>query len=43
MPFIKKSNIQSSLFLLKLLSWFERERPELYEKFVKPLLDSYEE
>jgi hypothetical protein len=28
--------------LLKPLSWFERERPELYEKFIKPLLDSYE-
>ncbi len=27
--------------LLKPLSWFERERPELYEKFVKPLLDTY--
>ncbi len=28
--------------LLKPLSWFERERPELYEQFIKPLLDSYE-
>jgi tetratricopeptide (TPR) repeat protein len=28
--------------LLKPLSWFEQERPELYEKFVKPLLATYE-
>jgi tetratricopeptide (TPR) repeat protein len=33
--------VEMPLILLKPLSWFERERPGLYEKFIKPLLDGY--
>jgi hypothetical protein len=28
--------------LLKPLSWFEQEKPELYERLLKPLFERYE-